>query len=144
MDAPLIIVSGPSGSGKSTVISRVLKEGGLPLHKSVSATTRAPRVRMRNGVEYREQDAVDYHFWKRERFLEEMARGAFLEWAEVHGQLYDVFTPTVLRYSYGPRNSKNTSDDCGRAARKTRPRSDGGSTPPGVSWVGPANISSRF
>jgi guanylate kinase len=95
---PLIIVSGPSGSGKSTVISRVLKEGGLPLHKSVSATTRAPRVRMRNGVEYREQDAVDYHFWKRERFLEEMARGAFLEWAEVHGQLYGTLRSEVDSY----------------------------------------------
>src|SRR5262249_8981151 len=77
---PLIIVSGPSGSGKSTVISRVLGESGLPLRVSVSATTRRPRPG--------ERDGVHYHFWTRERFLDQVQAGAFLEWAEVHGNCY--------------------------------------------------------
>jgi len=77
---PLIILSGPSGAGKSTVISRLLHGSGLALRQSVSVTTRPPR----DG----EQDGVAYHFWTRERFLEQVAAGGFLEWAEVHGQHY--------------------------------------------------------
>jgi guanylate kinase len=95
---PLIIVSGPSGSGKSTVIGRVLRESGLPLHKSVSATTREPRVRVRDGAEFREQTGVEYHFWDRERFLREVQAGAFLEWAEVHGRLYGTLRAEVDPY----------------------------------------------
>jgi guanylate kinase len=87
---PLIIVSGPSGSGKSTVIGRVLAEGSLPLHLSVSATTR-PR---RKG----EIDGVHYHFWTREEFEAHLAAGAFLEFAEVHGNLYGTLRSEVDDY----------------------------------------------
>src|SRR5207253_10719213 len=59
-EGPLVILSGPSGAGKSTVLKRLLEGGGLPLRLSVSATTRAPRGKERDGVEY--------HFWTRERF----------------------------------------------------------------------------
>jgi guanylate kinase len=78
--APLFILSGPSGSGKSTVIRQLLAEPQPPLHLSVSATTRAPRGK--------EQDGIHYHFWTRERFEAEVQAGAFLEWAEVWGNLY--------------------------------------------------------
>jgi guanylate kinase len=84
---PLIIVSGPSGSGKSTVIRRLLEGGGLPLRKSVSATTRPPRPGERDGVEY--------HFWTRDRFLEGLRAGEFLEHAEVHGNLYGTLRSEV-------------------------------------------------
>jgi guanylate kinase len=77
---PLIILSGPSGSGKSTVIRRVLAAAGPLLRLSISATTRAARDR--------EQDGRDYHFWTRERFLEGVTAGRFLEWAEVFGNYY--------------------------------------------------------
>jgi guanylate kinase len=77
---PLIIVSGPSGSGKSTLIRRVLEEKAFPLRLAVSVTTREPRSGERPGV--------DYFFWTRERFEEELARGAFLEHALVHGNYY--------------------------------------------------------
>jgi guanylate kinase len=77
---PLIIISGPAGSGKSTLIERLLREKEWPLRLSVSATTRPPRPR--------EVDGVHYHFWTREQFLAEREQGGFLEWAEVHGNLY--------------------------------------------------------
>jgi guanylate kinase len=77
---PVIIVSGPSGVGKSTVIRRVLKECGLPLRLSVSATTRAPRAG--------EQDGVHYYFWSREQFRQEREAGHFLEWAEIVDNWY--------------------------------------------------------
>src|SRR5437870_614032 len=82
---PLIILSGPSGSGKSTVIRRLLEASDLPLRLSVSATTRSPRAG--------EVDGCHYHFWTPERFQREVAEGAFLEWAEVHGRYYG----TLLR-----------------------------------------------
>jgi guanylate kinase len=75
---PLFILSGPSGAGKSTVIRRLLLAFPGCLRLSVSATTRAPRPG--------ESDGVDYHFWTRDRFLKGIQQGAFLEWAEVHGQ----------------------------------------------------------
>src|SRR5262245_39798963 len=75
---PLVILSGPSGSGKSTVIRRLLADPPGPLRLSVSATTRRPRPG--------ERDGVDYHFWTRERFEQELAAGAFLEHAIVHGE----------------------------------------------------------
>jgi guanylate kinase len=87
---PLIILSGPSGSGKSTVTRRLLKEGGLPLRLSVSATTR-PR---REG----ERDGVEYHFWTRDRFVGQVAAGAFLEWAEYAGNLYGTLRGEVDGY----------------------------------------------
>ncbi|MEF5008149.1 guanylate kinase, partial [Escherichia coli] len=83
-------VSGPSASGKSTVIRRLLAEGSLPLRLSVSATTRAPRPGERDGVEY--------YFWTPERFREQVRAGAFLEWAEVHGQSYGTLRDEVDPY----------------------------------------------
>jgi guanylate kinase len=84
---PLVIVSGPSGSGKSTVIARLLALGDLPLHLSVSATTRPPRPG--------ELDGVHYHFWSEERFAEEVRHGGFLEEARVHGYRYGTLKREV-------------------------------------------------
>jgi guanylate kinase len=88
--APLIILAGPSGSGKSTVIARLLKDSRLPLHLSISATTRLRRDS--------ERDGVHYHFWDRERFQSQREAGAFLEWAEVHGQWYGTLRSEVDDY----------------------------------------------
>jgi guanylate kinase len=87
---PLFILSGPSGSGKSTVLERLLAKTALPLHVSVSATTRLPR----GG----EVDGQHYHFWTRERFEEARRAGAFVEWAEVHGALYGTLRSEVDPY----------------------------------------------
>jgi guanylate kinase len=89
-EAPLIILAGPSGSGKSTIIARLLRESGLPLRLSVSATTRSPRSY--------EQDGVHYYFWTREQFEKQRQAGAFLEWATVHGQWYGTLRSEVEEY----------------------------------------------
>jgi guanylate kinase len=62
----------------------------LHLHLSVSATTRAPRAK--------ERDGVDYHFWTREHFDAEVRAGAFLEWAEVWGKCYGTLRSEVEPY----------------------------------------------
>jgi len=87
---PLIILSGPSGSGKSTIVAEVLRRSTLPLRLSISATTRAPRPN--------EQSGVHYFFWSKEKFLEEVQKGAFLERAEVHGHCYGTLLSEVERH----------------------------------------------
>jgi guanylate kinase len=75
----LIVVSGPSGAGKTTVLNRVMTELDH-IRFSVSHTTRLPRER--------EKDGVEYHFVSRREFERFISEGAFLEWAEVHGEMY--------------------------------------------------------
>ncbi|HRB12701.1 MAG TPA: guanylate kinase [Vicinamibacteria bacterium] len=75
----LIVIAAPSGGGKSTVLARVFAEvQGLLF--SISHTTRSPRKGEENGREY--------FFVSPERFRSLVAQDAFLEWAEVHGNLY--------------------------------------------------------
>jgi guanylate kinase len=75
----LIVVSSPSGGGKGTLIARVLKT--VPgVSYSVSYTTRVPRTG--------EQHGREYFFVSTETFEEMIARGDFLEWANVYGYLY--------------------------------------------------------
>lgn len=54
---------------------------------SVSATTRPPRPG--------EVDGVDYQFLSSTEFDLRIARGDFLEWAEVHGNRYGTLRSTV-------------------------------------------------
>ena len=83
----LFILSAPSGAGKTTLLKRVMAD--LPaLAFSVSHTTRLPRAG--------EEDGVDYHFVSRDRFAAMREQGLFLEWAEVHGNLYGTSRPAVL------------------------------------------------
>ena len=75
----LFIVTAPSGAGKSSLIDALLKDDPR-LKLSVSYTTRAPRPG--------EQDGREYHFVDEPAFLAMLARGEFLESAEVHGNRY--------------------------------------------------------
>ena len=75
----LFVVSAPSGTGKTTVVERLVQV--VPdLGLSRSYTSRA----MRAG----EADGVDYNFITRARFEAMIAEDAFLEWADVFGNLY--------------------------------------------------------
>jgi guanylate kinase len=75
----LIIVSAPSGAGKTTIVSEVLNSVAH-MKPSVSYTSRVARAG--------EQAGVHYHFVAREEFEAMIGAGDFLEWAEVHGNLY--------------------------------------------------------
>ncbi|MGE5294284.1 MAG: guanylate kinase [Solirubrobacterales bacterium] len=75
----LIIISGPSGVGKSTICKRLVAMLD-DAHLSVSMTTRRPGPGEQNGREY--------YFISREEFRERIEQGAFLEYAEVFGNLY--------------------------------------------------------
>jgi guanylate kinase len=84
----LIVVSSPSGGGKGTLIDRVLKT--VPgVSYSVSYTTRAPRATEQNGREY--------FFVSTAEFEGMIARGEFLEWANVYGYLYGTNQGQVER-----------------------------------------------
>ena len=74
----MLVVSGPSGCGKSTICRRLLEDARVSF--SVSATTRPKRAG--------EVDGRDYVFVDKERFRALIEEGAFIEWAEVHGNLY--------------------------------------------------------
>jgi guanylate kinase len=89
----LLILSSPSGAGKTT-LTRLLLERCPDLRFSVSHTTRPPRSS--------EVDGRDYHFVDRARFLELVSQGAFLEWAEVHGNLYGTSTAEIDRARAAP------------------------------------------
>jgi len=79
MSGRLYIVSGPSGAGKSSLCAALL-ERSPNLKLSISCTTRNPRPGEVNGREY--------HFLSRETFVAQRDQGAFLEWANVHSNMY--------------------------------------------------------
>ncbi len=79
MSTVLLILSAPSGTGKTTLARRLVLSHPDAIF-SVSYTTRAPRGK--------ERDGVDYHFVDEARFAQMIAEGAFLEHAEVHGHRY--------------------------------------------------------
>lgn len=87
-DFLLLILSSPSGAGKTTLTRRLLSR--FPdLRFSVSHTTRPPRAG--------EVSGKDYHFVDRESFEAMVERDAFVEWAEVHGNLYGTARSEIER-----------------------------------------------
>lgn len=85
----LIIVSAPSGAGKTSLVRALLQDSSLGLTLSVSTTTRAPRPGEANGREY--------FFCSEAEFKQEVAKGTFLEWAEVHGNFYGTSSEAISR-----------------------------------------------
>jgi guanylate kinase len=75
----LFVISGPSGVGK-TSLSQCVIAHMCDVRQSVSYTTRAPRPHEQNGREY--------YFISQQAFEQCIARGAFLEWAQVHQHWY--------------------------------------------------------
>jgi guanylate kinase len=78
-DLLLLIICSPSGAGKTTLTRELLRTFSR-LTFSVSSTTRKPRQA--------EVDGRDYFFVDRSAFEHRVHEGAFIEWAEVHGNLY--------------------------------------------------------
>lgn len=75
----LFVLTGPSGCGKSTILAHLLKDL-RNIQFSVSHTTRPRRPS--------EVDGREYRFVSKAEFKRMVARNMFLEWAEVHGNLY--------------------------------------------------------
>ena len=87
IEGRLFVISAPSGAGKTTLLKRVMERvSGLSF--SVSHTTREPR----DG----EEEGVDYHFISHTTFINMVEKGLFLEYAEVHGNLYGTSQQSVL------------------------------------------------
>ena len=90
MDYPgnLFVVAAPSGTGKSSLVKALL-ELDSHLTVSVSHTTREPRGQ--------EQDGREYHFIGKDEFQTKIAADDFIEWAEVHGNLYGTSRAAIQK-----------------------------------------------
>jgi guanylate kinase len=109
----LVVVSAPSGTGKTTVVERLVQL--VPdLSLSRSYTSRPAR----RG----ETDGVDYNFISRSRFEEMIAEDAFLEWAEVFGNLYGTAAADLTRERAGGRDIVLVIDVQGARQVRTRCR----------------------
>lgn len=85
----ILIVTAPSGSGK-TSISKHLMKCYPQLAFSVSAATRNPREK--------EKDGVDYHFISTENFKEKITNKEFAEWEMVYqGKYYGTLKTELER-----------------------------------------------
>jgi guanylate kinase len=107
----LLVLSAPSGGGKSTVCDLLLKR--LPwMRRCVTATTRAPRGR--------ERDGRDYHFLSEEEFARRVSEKGFYEHARVHGNRYGTPKKEVEEALAKGRNLALVIDVQGGAAVKRR------------------------
>lgn len=86
----IIIISGPSGSGKTTLFKKLLakKELKKNLVRSISVTTRQPRLGEVNGR--------DYIFVSPKMFIFKKKRGHFLESEKVFDNYYGTPKKNVL------------------------------------------------
>ncbi len=75
----VLVVSAPSGAGKTTLCQKLLA-ADPEISFSVSYTTRKPRPREKNGV--------DYFFVDQDTFEKMIEEEAFLEWAKVYDHYY--------------------------------------------------------
>jgi guanylate kinase len=107
----LLVLSSPSGAGKTT-LTRKIQESFPDLFFSVSHTTRPPRAN--------EVDGRDYHFTTRPAFEKMVEGGAFLEWAEVHGNLYGTGVSEIDRGKTDPACSGMIFDIDYQGARQIR------------------------
>lgn len=107
----LLILSSPSGAGKTT-LTRKLQDRFPAVRFSVSHTTRKPRAN--------EVDGKDYHFVTRDEFDELVAKDAFVEWAEVHGNCYGTSRAEIERARSEPGVSGMIFDIDYQGARQIR------------------------
>ena len=94
----LIIFSAPSGSGKSTLVNYLMEQHPeLQLAFSISCTSRAPRGKEQNGVEY--------FFLSPEEFKKKIVNDEFLEYEEVYeDRFYGTLKSQVEAQSQAGQN----------------------------------------
>lgn len=84
----IVALTAPSGAGKTT-ISRRLTEIFPETSFSVSATTRAPRSK--------ERDGIDYFFLSDDAFRRRVEAGDFIEFETYNGHLYGTLRSEIER-----------------------------------------------
>jgi len=89
IDITPLVIAGPSGAGKGTIISKLMEKYPKRFGFSVSHTSRAPRPE--------EKDGVHYHFTTMEEIDKGIAKGDFVECAEVHGNKYGTSNMSILK-----------------------------------------------
>lgn len=85
----VLIFSAPSGAGKTTIVRHLLEKFDF-LEFSVSATSRSPRGK--------EQDGIDYYFLSVDEFKKRVNNNEFVEYEEVYpGSFYGTLRSEVER-----------------------------------------------
>ncbi len=107
----VFVVSSPSGAGKSVLLHRV-RAADPALLFSVSATTRPPRSR--------EVDGREYYFVSPAEFRRRVDAGEFLEWAEVHGNLYGTLRSEMERLAASGQDAVVEIDVQGAASLRVQ------------------------
>lgn len=107
----IIVLSGPSGVGKDSVLEELIRV--CPdLHRCVTTTTREPRPG--------EVDGKDYRFVSISEFRKMVDQGEFLEFAEVHGNMYGTPRSWVAEQAAAGRDVVLKIDVQGGLAVKNR------------------------
>lgn len=76
----VLVVSGPTGTGESTLTLEVIKRFPI-FQRLVTATTRKPRLKEKNKVEY--------YFFSKKKFEKELAEGNIIEYTYIKNR--DVY-----------------------------------------------------
>ncbi len=82
----MVILSSPSGAGKTTLTKKI-KQKFSSFKISVSHTTRTPRSK--------EVDKIDYHFVTKEDFKKLINNNEFYEYAKIFGNYYGTLKKNV-------------------------------------------------
>jgi len=85
----LILVAGSTGAGKTTIIRRAIELFGKNLLDTFpTSTTRAPREKERNGI--------DYVFFDPDDFRAAIRRHEVVEAKKVYSNMYGTYLPAIL------------------------------------------------
>ncbi len=88
MQKQVLVIAGPTAVGESTFTNELLESFDYFV-KAVSATTRQPRLNEKHGV--------DYYFFDKEQFFNEVDNGNILEWTHVKNRdaYYGSYKPDI-------------------------------------------------
>ena len=88
MNKKVLVISGPTGSGESTITNEIIKKYPI-FQRLVTATSREPRNQ--------EEDGVDYYFFPKEEFKEQINNGNILEHTYIQNRdtYYGTYSPDL-------------------------------------------------